>query len=190
MPDRLYVYQGGEYGAVDYNGLSASFETTSFIESGILLTEASIVGNTWRYVNKDGSPDRRFNGNHQIPIVQYGVVTLKITSGLNYLFFVSSVARAQAFVQGILSSLTRPQPYSGSRPQQGRSGANAGGPSQGQRQQGNSPPRPRQDQQQQKARSETRSSTNPLQSHSTANCYLVLKLSEDCTKEMAETRYN
>ncbi|TDE35441.1 hypothetical protein E1B25_17530 [Antarcticimicrobium sediminis] len=31
-------------------------------------SDATMVGQTWKYVNKNGSPDRRFKDNRQLPI--------------------------------------------------------------------------------------------------------------------------
>jgi hypothetical protein len=44
------------------------------------------VGTTWRFVNKGGGPDRRFNNNRQLPILQYGLLAIHSNSGLNELF--------------------------------------------------------------------------------------------------------
>lgn len=49
--------------------------------------------------HKDGSPDRRFNGNILIPIVAYAAVTLETTTGVNLDFQVSSVSAASGFVE-------------------------------------------------------------------------------------------
>src|SRR3954468_24520892 len=31
----------------------------------------SLIGSTWRFVRRDGGPDRRFNNNRQLPILRY-----------------------------------------------------------------------------------------------------------------------
>jgi hypothetical protein len=48
-----------------------------------------MVGNTWRYVNKSGGPDRRFSNNSQIPICLYESMLLTSGSGLRELFQMS-----------------------------------------------------------------------------------------------------
>jgi hypothetical protein len=39
--------------------------------------DSTQVDTTWRFVNKNGGPDRRFNNNSQIPILQYGEVVMR-----------------------------------------------------------------------------------------------------------------
>ncbi len=56
---------------------------TTFIENEAVPSDANVVGSTWHYVNKSGGPDRRFNNNAQLPVVQYGVLMLKSSRGLN-----------------------------------------------------------------------------------------------------------
>ena len=96
MPDRLYVYQGGKYGAVEYDSLNVGFSQERFIESGFVPGDATIVGSTYLYVNKNGTPDRRFANNREIPIAQYGRVVFSSSSGLNIHLQVSSIPAAQA----------------------------------------------------------------------------------------------
>jgi hypothetical protein len=50
-----------------------------------------VIGQTWRYVNKKGGPDRRFSHNPEIPIMRYGQMSLQSSSGLNELFEASRV---------------------------------------------------------------------------------------------------
>ena len=97
MPDRLYVWQAGRYGAVEYGDLYAETGETQFIESDGVPPDAHVVGRTWRFVNKNGGPDRRFNNNCEIPIASYGVVSLTSRTGLNVLLHISR----KAAVQGI-----------------------------------------------------------------------------------------
>jgi len=100
LPDRLYVLQGKRYGAISYDALGIEAGSTRFIESDPLPRDAQVVGNTWLYVNKNGSPDRRFNNNRQIPIALYGVLHLSSSSGFNLYFQTSAVTAAQSFASG------------------------------------------------------------------------------------------
>lgn len=97
LPDRLYVFDGQRYGAVAYSDLRIGIGTTRFIEEEGVPRDSRVVDHTWRYVNKDGSPDRRFNGNIQIPIVEYGIVRLWTAMGMNIVLQVSSVASIEQF---------------------------------------------------------------------------------------------
>lgn len=89
---RLLVFEDGRYGAVDYQTLRIEIGATNFIESEAVPRDAQVVGSTWQYVNKDGSPDRRFNYNRQIPICSYQVVHLTSHTGLNVVLQASSHA--------------------------------------------------------------------------------------------------
>lgn len=83
LPDRLLVYDGSTIGAVSYATLHVSASRQQFIEEGSAPSDATVAGYTWRYVNRNGGPDRRFNNNRQIPICLYDQVTLQTASGLH-----------------------------------------------------------------------------------------------------------
>jgi hypothetical protein len=54
-----------------------------FTETGSIPKDSKIIDRTWAKVNKNGSPDKRFKGNYQIPVVRYGEISLKTNTGLN-----------------------------------------------------------------------------------------------------------
>lgn len=83
FPDKLFLIQGSSIGALSYSDFLIDIHTTRFIESEALTKDAHVVDHTWRYVNKSGGPDRRFNNNRQLPICQYGEAVLKSDKGLN-----------------------------------------------------------------------------------------------------------
>lgn len=60
-----------------------TFTESRFIEEAPIPPDSQVVGRTWAKVNKDGTPDRRFKGNYEIPIVGYGRLTMTSTTGLN-----------------------------------------------------------------------------------------------------------
>lgn len=78
MPDHILVYQGAEAGGVSYEKIKFTFssEVVQVREQVKKSNDAEIVGHTWRYVNNDGTPDQRFNGNIQIPKLKLGIVKL------------------------------------------------------------------------------------------------------------------
>ena len=96
MPDRLLVYGQGRYGAVEYDALGIGFSFDQFVESGPVPGDATRVGTTYPYVNKNGTPDRRFSNNREIPIMQYGRTVISSSAGLNIHLQVSSTVAAQA----------------------------------------------------------------------------------------------
>lgn len=58
-----------------------------------------MIGHTWKKANKDGSPDRRFANNYEIPIVAYGGIRITSKGGLNEEYLISNAAAAQGFAQ-------------------------------------------------------------------------------------------
>lgn len=83
FPDRILVLQSRQFGAVSYEDLQVESVITRFIEDEAVTKDTQIVGRSWRYMNKDGGPDRRFNNNYEIPVVLYGELTLRSSTGLN-----------------------------------------------------------------------------------------------------------
>src|SRR6185369_17699305 len=69
--------------------IKLQLSNTRFIESEVVPRDAQIVDNTWRFVNKNGSPDKRFNNNKQLPITLYGEIYFQSSTGLNELIQLS-----------------------------------------------------------------------------------------------------
>lgn len=90
LPDRLLVYENGRFAGVPYDRLSVQVDSTRFIEDAAVPSDAKQVGTTWRYVNKSGGPDRRFNDNRQLLIMQYAELSFRSSSGMNIVFHVSN----------------------------------------------------------------------------------------------------
>lgn len=90
LPDKLFVIQGMKIGALNYDDISTSTNTVSFIEREIVPSDTKIIKYTWQYVNKSGGPDKRFANNRKLPICQYGQMTLKSASGLNTIILFSN----------------------------------------------------------------------------------------------------
>lgn len=89
MPDRLLVFDSAAVGAISYADLSLDVAESQFVEEEAVPQDATVVGKTWRYVNKKGGPDRRFKDNREIPICVYEQIHLSSTSGLNEVIQVS-----------------------------------------------------------------------------------------------------
>ncbi|RZM18701.1 MAG: DUF4236 domain-containing protein [Pedobacter sp.] len=82
LPERLLIRRGNRFAAVFYRNLQIEGGTTRFIEDEIVPGDARIVDHTWKYVNRNGGPDRRFNNNRQIPICLYSQYTLRSGTGI------------------------------------------------------------------------------------------------------------
>ncbi len=104
------VYFAGEhsFALLEYKDVHFISSITRFQEEEGVPTDSQVVGKTWARTNKDGSPDRRFKENYEIPITEYGKLVLSSSTGLNEEYVLSSAASCQAFgkewnalVQGI-----------------------------------------------------------------------------------------
>jgi hypothetical protein len=71
LPDRMLFFGPAGVSSLDYSGARATAKRVDFRESDSVPADATQVGSTWQYVNKNGSPDRRFANNRQLPIVRY-----------------------------------------------------------------------------------------------------------------------
>lgn len=101
LPDKLVIFEPKGVGAIDYENLHIQIEPTRFIEEEKVPRDSEIVDTTWRYVNKSGGPDKRFNDNKQIPIVLYEDLFFTSDTGLNELIEVSKVGLGDDFVEAI-----------------------------------------------------------------------------------------
>jgi hypothetical protein len=95
LPDRLLVLAENGYGAVSYDDLSCEVCSTRFVEGGEVPSDSRVVDHTWKHATKKGDPDRRFRDNPQIPIVNYGELTLRSSTGLNEHFQFSREGAAE-----------------------------------------------------------------------------------------------
>jgi hypothetical protein len=119
LPDVVLVIEGTRAGAISYGQLAVSWERTVFIETESVPRDSQVIGQTWKYVNKNGGPDRRFNNNQQIPKVIYQQMGIQGPGGLQKLLHVSQVADRSGFdaaldrlgkLIGTLQQLTLPPP--------------------------------------------------------------------------------
>ncbi|MBI6546309.1 MAG: TerB N-terminal domain-containing protein, partial [Cyanobacteria bacterium NC_groundwater_1444_Ag_S-0.65um_54_12] len=83
FPDRILVVEGTTVGALDYASLQIDRSDVRFIEEDGVPADAKVVDHRWRFVNKDGSRDKRFKDNRQLPIALYEQVRLASPTGLN-----------------------------------------------------------------------------------------------------------
>lgn len=79
LPDSFILSTGGRYQPIGMS-LDVKASITDFREGEASPRDAALVGTTWRYVNKSGGPDRRFNDNRQIPIYRYGQLEISCSS--------------------------------------------------------------------------------------------------------------
>ena len=99
LPDKILVVSFFRVGALRYNDISITLKCTKFVENEIVPNDSKFLYNTWQFVNNNGTPDRRFNNNRQIPVYAYEKIFLTSTTGLNLHLMVSSTDKAEIFKQ-------------------------------------------------------------------------------------------
>ncbi|HST59248.1 MAG TPA: DUF4236 domain-containing protein [Longimicrobium sp.] len=101
FPDRLLVSSPQGIGAIPYHQLEITVESHPFIEEERVPADASQVGTTWRYVNRNGSPDRRFADNRQLPVLLYEQVAFTSPGGLREVVQLSATGGGNSFRSAI-----------------------------------------------------------------------------------------
>lgn len=111
LPNRtggdLYIYPGfilyraskQAFALIDPREVTLTHRTIRFIEEEKLPSDTRTVGHAWAKSNKDGSPDRRFRDNYQIPVVLYGSLTFTSPTGLEEEFQLSNADLAERFAK-------------------------------------------------------------------------------------------
>jgi hypothetical protein len=98
-PDRVLAFQGKRVGAVTYKSLVPLVSSSRFIETEGVPSDASVIDHTWKYVNKNGGPDKRFKDNRQYPVCDYHQLALTTSDGLDLKFMASRPGAFNNFAQ-------------------------------------------------------------------------------------------
>ncbi|AQX13744.1 MULTISPECIES: DUF4236 domain-containing protein [Elizabethkingia] len=115
----IYFYPGfivmfsnkDNFAVIGINEINLDHNYVRFTETGVIPSDTKIIDRTWAKVNKNGTRDKRFKGNYQIPVVRYGEIRLKTSTGLNEEYEFSNYEATYAFgvsfkeYQRILQSL-------------------------------------------------------------------------------------
>ncbi|MBV8751313.1 MAG: hypothetical protein JO328_00450 [Hyphomicrobiales bacterium] len=97
LPDGILVADTNEVAALNYRDFTLSVNQTRFVESDGVPRDATVIGETWQYVSKDGGPDRRFKFNRRLPVCLYGEIHIESGSGLSGLIHLSNPTAADRF---------------------------------------------------------------------------------------------
>ena len=101
-PGFLVVFQTIEqFALLDLNEVDVEFVPTHFEERQKRPSDAQQAGMTWTYTNRDGTPDRRYNANPQIPVMLYGEIHWRSKTGLAEAFMVSDAKAAAHFADAL-----------------------------------------------------------------------------------------
>jgi hypothetical protein len=101
----LYIYPGfilyragrQAFALIESSNVVVRYSATRFHEDEWVPSDSKVVGHTWEKCNKDGTPDRRFDQNHQIPIAEYGSLEFTSKEGLLVRYLCSNSGAAEKF---------------------------------------------------------------------------------------------
>jgi Protein of unknown function (DUF4236) len=101
-PGVIIVFQDEDtFAMLDLENVQSEFTAVKFQEQEKLPRDADRVGTTWTYTNKDGTPDRRYGVNPEIPVLLYGETHWKSQTGLNESFQFSNAKAAAVFIDAL-----------------------------------------------------------------------------------------
>lgn len=98
LPDKVLVITNKSVVMVKYSDLQMQVRLVQYVEDSA-PPDATVVGTTWRYVNRSGGPDRRFANNPQLPICQYEQLEISTVGGLSLCLVFSRQGAANALIQ-------------------------------------------------------------------------------------------
>lgn len=93
------VYFAGQhsFALLEYKDVQFVIAINRFHEEEAVPSDSKVVGRTWAKTNGDGSRDRRFKENYEIPVTEYGKLVFQSSTGLHEEYMLSNVANCQAF---------------------------------------------------------------------------------------------
>jgi hypothetical protein len=93
--------RGTDFALIDVAELGITSAAISFTETEAVPSDAGIIGSTWAKANKNGSRDRRFAHNRELPIMRYGCLNLSSVGGMNEAYMFSNADAGASFVDAV-----------------------------------------------------------------------------------------
>lgn len=79
LPDGLLLVDGRQVHRFSSCDLEVSHRHFEYVEmEGKIYGDSQEIDKRWQYINKDGSRDKRFNNNKQLPVVRCGILCLTL----------------------------------------------------------------------------------------------------------------
>ena len=103
LPGLCMVQGANSFDLVSVSDIDARFVNQRFIEHERVPHDSKVVDHAWLRSNKDGSRDRRFNGNRQIPIALYGALDFRSRTGINEAYMFSNAEVSARFANAFSS---------------------------------------------------------------------------------------
>lgn len=97
-PSFIIMYGNqSDFAIIGIDEINLQQRAVRFTETDAVPADSKIIDKTWARVNKNGTPDKRFNDNYQIPIVRYGEITFSTHTGLNEEYEFSNYESTEEF---------------------------------------------------------------------------------------------
>ena len=105
----IYIYPGflvmfnseENFGILELKKIDILFSETNFIESEKRPSDSVIVKYVWEKANKNGSRDKRFADNKQLPVMKYGEITLFKRGAIYEKYMFSNAKNADKFIDNL-----------------------------------------------------------------------------------------
>lgn len=109
LPEKILVINGSEVRNVPYRDLHIGVDSLEYVESeGHVFKDSEVIGQRWKFINRDGSQDRRFKDNVELPVVRCGILALGV--GGTELRMMTTNPNAPPIIQRRLSTLKATAP--------------------------------------------------------------------------------
>ncbi|MDL2185695.1 DUF4236 domain-containing protein [Pseudomonas sp. ChxA] len=102
FPGFVLLESPRNFAVVSIKDMNPAFRFSRFRETDGVPSDSRVLGYGWERENKNGSRDRRFKENRQIPIACYGQLGLT-GSGMNEEYQFSNAEHAEAFAEALAS---------------------------------------------------------------------------------------
>lgn len=90
LPDKVLLVHKWHAGAVSQKNVNIFFDTAKMIEDEYRPLDSELIQHQWLHVNKDGSRDKRYVDNKQLPVYKYGKIDISSPEGIKESFLVSN----------------------------------------------------------------------------------------------------
>lgn len=118
LPDHILFEQGSFIAVIPYNDVQLSSTNGRFVEYGMVPRDAHVASYTWQYINKNGTPDKRYAANRQLPVLDVAYIGLDTPNSFQLLLQLSNLHSAEVFANTFrqFRPLVCPEPDSSAVP--------------------------------------------------------------------------
>ena len=101
-PGFIVMYNSEKnFGIVELKDVEILFNESNFIESEQRPNDSEVIKYVWEKTNKNGSRDKRFADNRQLPVMRYGEITFIKKAGIFEKFLFSNYKYSDQFVNDL-----------------------------------------------------------------------------------------